>query len=290
MRIFLTGGSGYLGQPTVRALVRQNIEVTALARGESAARVLRELGATPVRGTLTDLAVLRDAAAVADGVIHLANQAGPDTASIDLDAALAMQEGLGDRGTYVHTGGTWVYGDTDGVVDEDAPKNPPRLTAWRLNNEKLVLDAAAHGGRPVLIMPGLVYGRGGGITHGFFAEPARAGGAVPIIGDGANHWALAHVDDIAELYVRALDGAPGSAYFGVSGQNVPLADIVRAISVAVGRPGSVEPLSLSQAEERMGLFAEALSLDQRMTGARARRELGWAPVHQDALAELAAGS
>jgi hypothetical protein len=37
----------------------------------------------------------------------------------------------------------------------------------------------------------------------------------------------------------------------------------------------------------MGPIAEAFALDQRFTGARARQQLGWAPTHLDALAELA---
>ena len=37
----------------------------------------------------------------------------------------------------------------------------------------------------------------------------------------------------------------------------------------------------------MGPIAEAFALDQQLTGARARRELGWTPTHLNALAELA---
>jgi hypothetical protein len=37
----------------------------------------------------------------------------------------------------------------------------------------------------------------------------------------------------------------------------------------------------------MGPIAEAFALDQRLTAAKARRELGWQPRHTDAVAELA---
>jgi nucleoside-diphosphate-sugar epimerase len=208
MKVFLTGGSGYVGRPTVQALRRHGHEVSALARSDASARVLTGLGATPVSGDLTDTDVLREAAAAADGVIHLGQHYGDDTAEVDLAAAEALQEGLGDRGPYVHTGGVWVYGDTAGVVDEDAPQNPPAITAWRRANEERVLS---HGGHPVLVMPGLVYGLGG---------------------------------------------------------------------------GPVARLSLAEAVARMGPIAEAFALDQQLTPARARRELGWTPRHLDALREL----
>ncbi|MFF3754908.1 NAD-dependent epimerase/dehydratase family protein [Streptomyces sp. NPDC002018] len=288
MQVFITGGSGYIGRPTIRALIRNGVEVTALARSERAARTVSELGATPVTGALTDTDALREAARRADGVIHLGADATESTADIDRAAAEALQDGAGSR-PYVHTGGVWVYGDTDGIADEDAPLSPPRITAWRLENEKRVLARATAGGHPVVVMPGVVYGHAGGLPQSFFVEPGRAAGAVPCIGDGSNHWALVHVDDIAELYVLALAAPAGSVYAGVSGQNPPLADVTRALSHAAGCPDRIDSLPLEEAVRRMGPIAEAFALDQRFTGARARRELGWAPTRLDALAELARG-
>jgi nucleoside-diphosphate-sugar epimerase len=288
MNVFLTGGSGYIGRSTIQALIRRGIGVTALARSERSARTVADLGATPLAGALTDTDVLREAAGRADGVIHLGVDYSEGTAEVDRAAAEAMQDGAGSR-PYVHTGGVWVYGDTDGVVDEDAPLNPPRITAWRLDNEKRVLARATTGEHPVVVMPGLVYGRSGGLAQSFFVEPGRAAGAVPCLGDGSAHWALVHVEDIAELYVLALNAPAGSLYAGVSGQNLPLAEITLALSHAAGCPGRIDSLSLDEALERMGPIAEAFALDQQFTGARARRELGWAPTRLDALAELSQG-
>ena len=64
--------------------------------------------------------MLNHAAARADAVIHLAQATSGEE---DLAAATAMQDGVGG-GTYVHTGGSWVYGDTDGVQDETAAVEP----------------------------------------------------------------------------------------------------------------------------------------------------------------------
>ncbi|MFE4495372.1 NAD-dependent epimerase/dehydratase family protein [Streptomyces niveus] len=288
MQVFITGGSGYIGRPTIQALIRHGIEVTALARSEHSARILADLGATPVAGALDDTDVLGEAARRADGVIHLGVDYAEGTAEVDRAAAQALQEGVGS-GPYVHTGGAWVYGDTDGVVDEDAPQSPPRITAWRLENEKRVLARVAIGDRPIVVMPGLVYGHSGGLTQSYFVEPGRAAGAVPCIGDGANRWALVHVDDLAELYVLALNAPAASVYVGVGGQNLPLADITRALSHAAGHPGRIESVTLEEAVRRMGPIAEAFALDQQLTGARARRELGWTPTRLDALADLAQG-
>jgi nucleoside-diphosphate-sugar epimerase len=289
MRVFITGGSGYLGQATIAALRKQGIEVSALARADDSARVVAGLGATPVRGGLTDLAVLRDAAAGADGVIHLGQHDGPDTADVDRAASEAMQDGLGDRGGYVHTGGVWVYGNTEGVVDEDAPLRAPSLTAWRAENEKRVLARAGNGGHPVLVMPGVVYGSSAGLVERFYAAPGRTEGSVPCVGEGANHWSVVHVEDIAELYVLALRAPAGSVYAGVLEQYPTQAEVAAAVAQAIGIPGQVSALSQAESVRRMGPIAEAFALDQRVTAARARDQLGWRPTHTDPLAELAEG-
>ncbi|MFC0435197.1 NAD-dependent epimerase/dehydratase family protein [Kutzneria buriramensis] len=280
MKVFLTGGSGYVGRPTIQALTRHGHQVAALARTDESAALVEAAGAIAVRGELTNTDVLREQATLADAVIHL-GMAGVNTAEVDLAAARAMQDGLADRGPYIHTGGTWVFGDTDGVADETHPMAPPALTSWRLDNERQVLD---HGGRPVIVMPGLVYGNHGGLIEAFYVEPARKDGELLQIGDGSTHWALVHVEDLAELYVRALDAKPRSVYVGVDDQNPTTGDVSRVLAKSLDVP--VREVTEAEAAERMGPIAEAFALDQRLTAAKARRELGWLPKHTDALAEL----
>ena len=279
MRIFLTGGSGYIGRVTIAELVRRGHRVEALARSEQSARAVTDAGAVAVRGELDDLGVLNHAAARAEAVIHLA-QAG--SADMDLAAAQAMQDGVG-AGTYVHTGGSWVYGDTDGVQDETAPWNPPGVVAWRKSVEDAVLARAADGERPVIVQPGLLYGGDNRLIDHFFITPGRLNGAVPYIGDGANRWALVHVDDVATLYVAALSARAGSVYIGVGEGNPTMRQVVEAAARGAGLDGKTVSITLEQARAQMGPIAGAFALDQRLTSAKARRELGWAPTHGDPL-------
>jgi nucleoside-diphosphate-sugar epimerase len=246
MNVFITGGTGYIGTATIAALNHAGHNVEALVRTDRTVE-----GAATVRGALADLDVLRAAAARADAVIHLA----PADAATDRAAALAMVEAAG---VYIHTGGVWVYGDTDGIADEDSAQNPPALVAWRDENERAVL---ARGGR--LIIPGLVYGHDAGLIPAFFGEGR-------VIGDGANRWGLVHVDDIADLFVRALDAPAGSKYIGVEPGEPTHREAVEAL---------IGPVTSSVAAAELGPIGEALALDQRLTSARARTELGWTPRH-----------
>ncbi|MFG2357197.1 NAD-dependent epimerase/dehydratase family protein [Streptomyces sp. NPDC048521] len=285
MKVFLTGGSGYIGKATITALIRHGHTVEALARNERAADAVGALGAVPVLGGLGDLGVLNAAAARAEAVVHLAQA---DSGEADLAAAAAMQDGIG-TGTYVHTGGTWVYGDTHGVADETAPWNPPALVAWRRPVEEAVLGRAERGGRPVVIQPGLLYGGENRLIDLFFTAPGKDAGAIPYIGDGGNHWALVHVDDIAELYVRALRAKAGSVYVGVGGVNPTAKEVALAVSRGAGLEGKIASISLEQAREQMGAVADAFALDQQFAPSRARAELGWTPAHTDPLAVLGRG-
>ncbi|MFQ3556600.1 NAD-dependent epimerase/dehydratase family protein [Streptomyces gramineus] len=283
MKVFLTGGSGYLGKATISALVRRGHTVEALARNDRAAETVSAFGATPVRGGLGDLGVLNAASAGAEAVVHLAQA---ETGDEDLAAATAMQDGIG-TGTYVHTGGTWVYGDTDDLADETAPWNPPPLVAWRKPVEDAVLQRAHQGGRPVVVQPGLLYGGENRLIDVFYTTPGRETGAVPCIGTGDNRWALVHVDDIADLYVAALRARAGSVYVGVGGVNPTAKDCALAVARSVGLDGKIVSITLEQAREQMGPIADAFALDQQFTPARAEAELGWTPQHTDPLADLA---
>jgi nucleoside-diphosphate-sugar epimerase len=286
MKVLITGGSGYLGQATIRALQRHGHQAVALARSDDAARRIADLGAIAVRGGLTELDVLRKTAIDVDAAIHLAQDYGPDTAGVDLRAATAIQDGLGSR-PYVHTGGVWVYGNTEGVVDETAPQAPPPVTAWRGDNERRILKRAGDGGHPVLVMPAVVYGHGGGLIGRFIGAPGRAG-AAHYIGTGDNRWALVHVEDIAELYVAALASPPGGVYAGVDDSQSPtMRQIAEAVSVAAGQSGTASSITMEQARHEFGPFADAFALDQRFTAAHAHRVLGWTPAARDVLAELA---
>jgi nucleoside-diphosphate-sugar epimerase len=287
MHVFLTGGSGYIGLPAIAALRAHGHQVSALARSERSAGLVRAAGAAPVAGDLGDARVLREAAAAADAVIHLGADASGDMGAADRAAAAALQDGIGGR-PYVHTGGLWVYGDTDGIATEESPYAAPPITAWREGNERTVLGRAAAGGHPVLVAPAVVFGHRGGLLQ-LLAAAAAELGAVPYLGDGANHVTLVHVDDIAQLYVRALGAPAGAAYAGVNGQFLTLGEVAAAVSADAGLGGKTVSLSLGEARARWGALADAFALDQRVSGDKASRELGWAPACTDALATLARG-
>ncbi|MEN2375495.1 NAD-dependent epimerase/dehydratase family protein [Lactiplantibacillus plantarum] len=63
MKVFITGGTGFVGSAVVQELVANGFEVVGLARSETSAQKLISWGAQPVRGSLTSLSTLATAAA-----------------------------------------------------------------------------------------------------------------------------------------------------------------------------------------------------------------------------------
>jgi hypothetical protein len=64
--------------------------------------------------------------------------------------------------------------------------------------------------------------------------------------------------------------------------------IAEAVSIAAGRPDTASSITMGQAAKEFGPLADAFALDQRLSAARARRELNWTAADRDILAELSA--
>lgn len=265
MKVFITGATGYIGSAVARAAEAAGHEVAGLAHHDAARRALVQAGREVVAGGLAETDVLAQAARSADGVVHTASADGEEGPKLDEAAVHAMVDALENSGKpFVYTSGIWVLGETgDEAISEEDRMNPAELVAWRAEVEKWVVAAADRGVRTVVIRPGIVYGRGGGLP----AMMAR--GDLPLIGDGENRWPVVHIDDVSRLYVAALErGAAGSVLHGVG-------DHVRAREVAE-RLGA-DSLSLEAARGRMGAFADALALDQRVASEKTRDRVEWSP-------------
>jgi nucleoside-diphosphate-sugar epimerase len=283
MRVFVTGATGYVGWAVARALRAAGHSVAGLARSDDAARRLEDAGHAAVRGSLADADLLARAAREADATVHAGATGAADQAEVDAAAVRALLDGLDGSGKpFVYTSGLWVLGATgDAVADEDAPLNPAAIVAWRGALEREVVHAAERGIRTVVLRPGVVYGRGGGTPGGFLAS-GRKKGVVRYVGDGSQRWPMVHVDDLADLYVLAL-GAPAGTVLNAVVDSFPARAITEAAADATGARAEAWPLK--EARGRLGVYADALALDQRVSAERARA-LGWNPSRPSVLEEL----
>src|SRR5690349_21187203 len=72
MRVFLTGGTGFIGQPLTQSLIRRGWEVTVLVRKPESphAQYLSKFGASLAKGDVTDRDSMRTSMSGADIVVH----------------------------------------------------------------------------------------------------------------------------------------------------------------------------------------------------------------------------
>ena len=161
-------------------------------------------------------------------------------------------------------------------MDETAQVNPGELLGWRAVHEQLVLRAATANLRTSVIRPGIVYGGNRGIVSDLVKNAQK--GLVRVIGSGENHWPLVYNRDLADLYVRAatLPGAAG-IYHATDEADETVNTIVEGIVNHLTRPPHVRHVPLEEARKKMGAYADALALDQRVRCPRARA-LGWSPA------------
>ncbi|WIG96406.1 NAD-dependent epimerase/dehydratase family protein [Myxococcus sp. SDU36] len=287
MRTLVTGATGYIGSAVVDALARAGHHVLGLARSDDARRKLAARGVQALPGDLADAAGLAALTEQADAIVWTATTNSEAVDAPAVAAALRAMEGTGKR--FLYTSGVWVHGDTRGaVVDEDSPLKAAELVSWRPAVEQRVLNApGVHG---VVIRPGIVYGRTGGIPM-MLAASARDDGAARYVGTGQNHWPVVFIEDLAQLYVRALEQAPaGTVLVAVQGPSVQVKDIATAASEGAGAQGNTLAWPLEDARKQFGAFADALALDQQLTSRRAEQLLGWTPRGPGILEELRTGS
>jgi nucleoside-diphosphate-sugar epimerase len=185
----------------------------------------------------------------------------------------------------------WVLGLTgDRVANEQTPLNPTPLVAHRPAVEQEVLGYKDRGVRTIVIRPALVYGRGGSVPK-MLTTSAREAGAARYVGDGQNRWPFVDVDDLAQLYVLALEKAkPGSLYNAAHGPSYRVLEVAGAASIGAGAKGKTQVWPLDEARKTLHGFADALVLDQQVSGEKAKEDLGWSPRAASVLDDLKTGS
>ena len=281
MRVFLTGATGYIGSAVLDAALRANHQITALVRTPQAAEALASRGVAPVRGDLKDPKSYRAASEGFDAYIHAAadspaNREATDSIAIDaLLGAAALRARTGPC-VFVYTSGIWLLGSNARPMDEAAQPNPSQLHGWRLAHEQIVLQAAAPNLRAAVIRPGVVFGGNRGIVSDLLKHALN--GLIRVIGTGENHWPLVYDRDLADLYVRVAASPDASGIYHANDEadetvNAIVESIVRHMSI----PPDVRHVPLEEARKKLGGYADALALDQRVRGPRARA-LGWSPA------------
>jgi nucleoside-diphosphate-sugar epimerase len=284
MRIFITGASGYVGSVVSEKAVKAGHTVLGLARSDSSASKLEQIGVMPVLGNLGDLGLLNRTAKEADAVLHLGfvhefDRPYDELLAIDIAAIESLANGLlNTNKALIMTSGTGVVeADNGKETCEDSPVS--QGLGIRVRAEEAALKFAEQGVRSMAIrLAPYVYGRGGSYFVPINMQAAAKYGFAPYVGDGLKMTTAADVDAAADLYLLAMEkGKAGSVFNCSTETDVVLKDLATAIgkSLDVG----IRQVTAEQSNEMCGPFtAHFLQVENRASNQKAKRELGWQPA------------
>jgi dihydroflavonol-4-reductase len=305
MRVFLTGGTGFIGSEVARLLRERGDAVTALVRDPDRAQRLVDLGCIVIQGDMSDQYLIRRELEKSDALIHAAglyeigipasrrqqmwkaNVAGTETVLRE-----AMEAGV-RKVVYVSTAG--ALGNTKGQVVDESHHNEGHYTSYYEETKHRAHEVArkliAEGLPAVIVMPGSVYGPGdpsqvGNVVHQFLSRRLPV---LPFPDLGLN---AVHRDDVAAGVLLALDkGSPGDEYV-LGGEITTLRAIIDCVARITGRrpPKAALPTGLVKAAAPAGWLVgpllgfprnlhELVSSSDGVTfwasDEKARRELGY---------------
>ncbi len=316
MKALVTGASGFVGAAIVRALLGRGWSVRGLLRSSSNRRNLRDLPVDIVFGDLADGASLERALAGCDALFHAAAdyrlgaldphrlyQTNVEGTRAILQAA---QRARVERIVYTSSVATIGLPPDGTPGDEATPVGLQDMIGHYKRSKFLAEQVAREWARSeahvVIVNPSTPVGPGDvkPTPTGQILVDAARGRTPAYVDTGLN---VAHVDDVAEGHLLALErGRPGEHYI-LGGENLSLRDILTAIAELVGRkpprirlPHSlVLPLAhVAEAYSRVSgrptrITVEGVRMSRKrmfFSSAKAVRELGyrWRPP-RDALAD-----
>ncbi len=308
MKLFLTGGTGFIGKRLAKALVEKGWDVVALARDPegAAARALAGIGATCVRGDVTDRESMGAPMSSADAVVH---NAGHYEFGVNAEGRRRM-EAVNVRGTEnvlglalelgirraIHVSTVLAFGDSGPAIRDETME---RASPCRSEYERTKTEAHAiareyqRRGLPLVIAcPNAVIGANDHSVWGYFLRLYLSRLMPPFAWSPGTMFAAVDVDDLAAGIALAAEKAPpGETYFfcgeprsfrehfGIWAER-PGACRVRAwLPPGLMRP-AVRPLEPIQRALGLPAFLSRETVSAGAThlhysGAKAMRELGW---------------
>lgn len=290
MRVFVTGGTGFVGSAVVRELIDAGHSVLALARSAFSGETVKAAGAEPVSGSLEDVETLRNAADGVDAVVHTAFDNSdlvrfPRNSRIERAALRAIGDVLAGTDRPMVAAGGFAPVIKQGPLFTERDAASPNAGPVGRNVERTIMELAEEGVNASIVRMPVVHGDGDHFTIPRFIDAARKHGQSGYVGDGSNRLPAVHNADAARVFRLAIERAvPRSRYHAVAEEGVPYKDIAEIIGHRLGVP--VVSLSPRTAHKHFGLFAAYAEGDGPVSSAVTREQLGWQPTGPGLLSDL----
>jgi dihydroflavonol-4-reductase len=268
MKVFVTGGTGFIGGHVVKDLRDRGDDVVCLVRDPGKAQDLVALGCQVVGGDLGDDAAIRAGMDGCDAVVHGAavyevgipkseRSAMYDANVLGTERVLrAALDGKIPKVVYISTVG--AFGNTHGEVVDETYRHPGTEHTSYYEETKVQAHQIAQRlideGLPcVIVQPGGVYGPDDHSAIGTQMNQFLAG-RMPMIAFPDLGMNMVHVDDVADGVLLALDkGTIGESYV-LGGQITTMRELIETLAKVTDRkaPKRAMPTPLLKALTPIG--------------------------------------
>lgn len=302
MRVFLTGGHGFIGSRVSRQLIARGHEITCLVRETSRTHRIDDIPHAKIVGDVRETSSFEHAMKGMDAVIHLASVSSwHELRSDALESTIidgtsnvlgAARRSCVRRAVYVSSILAINASKTPRIFDEDSPfelqDSSLRYSLAKRRAEESAMAIAADGFDVVIVNPGEVYGpdddtfvTAGNLKDILSSWPALAcSGGTPVT----------HVDDVADGIILAMEKGRSRERYILGGDNLSIEEVVRSTLEIAGKRAPVLKLpnglvkAAIQTMAKLGLPTPAVpevldyaTLYWFMDSSKAIRELGYRP-------------
>ena len=250
MKVFVTGGTGFIGGHVVRRLRERGDDVRALVRSPEKGKELTNLGCELIAGSLTDAPSIRDGMEGCDAAIHGAaiyevgipsSERRPMYEANVLGTENVLRAALDAKlGKVVYISTVAAFGNTHGqVVDESYEHPGVEFTSYyeqtKYEAHQVAKRLIADESLPcVIVQPGGVYGPDDHSAVGKQMNDFLAG-RMPMLAFPELGMNMVHVEDVATGVLLALDrGKPGESYV-LGGQITTMRELIETLGKVADR-------------------------------------------------------
>lgn len=288
MKIFLAGGTGVVGTRALPALVAAGHDVSAVARTDAKADLVRSLGGEPVTVDLFDHDAVRDAVVGQEVVVNLATSipalakaargsAWTTNERLRREASSNLVDGALRAGAvrYVQESIAFPYVDNgDQWIDEDHPVDQVGPFSGARDAEAAAARFAERGGDGVVLRFAQFYAPESSHTQAFNTSVRRR--VNPFLGDPGGYTSFIHAEDAGAAVVAALR-APSGIYNVADDEPLTRAEAGRIVAEALGvKPPYAVPRAVRAATPAS---AKLLMRSLRVSNGRFKDATGWQPAH-----------
>lgn len=308
-QVFVTGGSGFVGQHLISMLIENGYKVKALARSTQAIQKVQKQGAIAIKGDLNDAKALTEGAKECSTIFHLA-------ASVDFFASEKKLKKLHVESTdlllsvaknanikkFVYLSAASVIMNGRAIVNADETFESDNIidgySRTKLQAEKLVLNANTETFQTIALRPPMIWGKDDPNTLAGIIDAVKKGN-MQFIDGGRHRFVTCHVLNVCHAIILAdqSQNSGGQAYFLTDGETPVFKDFIKKYVATQGITVPDKEVSLTMAKRVASIMefiwktfrlkghpplykglVNALGLEFITIDKKAIQELGYKPI------------